>query len=196
MMPLFLCGISLVFFPILSDTHYLAGLLPNMFFSAFLTVFNIRFISTVQHLTENDYLGRVLSIVYSVATLLMPVGTILFSVVNITDSVRVLGIIGVALAILSMRLKKFTLWVSRYSREELIWTQARHCGILIILAANPCPYAPWAVGLLNPGGPLLNLTGTVAQFRRSRWFLQAAYAPTQVFSADQNHRNQLEPNFP
>mgnify|MGYP002536272631 FL=1 len=109
MMPLFLCGISLVFFPILSDTHYLAGLLPNMFFSAFLTVFNIRFISTVQHLTENDYLGRVLSIVYSVATLLMPVGTILFSVLNITDSVRVLGIIGVALAILSMRLKKFTL---------------------------------------------------------------------------------------
>ena len=80
-----------------------------MFFSAFLTVFNIRFISTVQHLTENDYLGRVLSIVYSVATLLMPVGTILFSVLNITDSVRVLGIIGVALAILSMRLKKFTL---------------------------------------------------------------------------------------
>jgi hypothetical protein len=44
------------------------------------------------------------------------------------------------------------------------------------LIALHCPNSTRAVGLLNPGVPLLNLSGTDAQSRRSRRFREAAYA--------------------
>ena len=50
-------------------------------FSLFLSIFNIQFFSIVQRDVDNEFLGRVFGIIFSVAILFMPLGTVFFSVV-------------------------------------------------------------------------------------------------------------------
>lgn len=49
-------------------------------FNAMLTLYNIQFISLIQTDVEERFLGRVFSVVFTVAVLFMPLGTVLFSV--------------------------------------------------------------------------------------------------------------------
>lgn len=47
-------------------------------FSLFLSIFNIQFFSIVQRDVDNEFLGRVFGIIFTVAILFMPVGTGIF----------------------------------------------------------------------------------------------------------------------
>lgn len=70
-------------------------------FSLFLTIFNIQFFSIVQRDVDNDFLGRVFGIIFTVAILFMPIGTGFFSVILSTNGLFNFSVIGVAVTILS-----------------------------------------------------------------------------------------------
>ena len=80
-------GFVLILEPLLALTAnvYLC-LIPFALFGISLTAFNIQFMSYVQVAVDENYLGRVFSIIFTVAVLFMPVGSFLFSAfVNTTD---------------------------------------------------------------------------------------------------------------
>ncbi|EAD8348984.1 MFS transporter [Listeria monocytogenes] len=74
---------------ILSTTSFLYNIFPNLvflsiapaFFNLFLTIFNIQFFSFIQKDVSNEYLGRVFGIIFTVAILFMPLGTIVFTMI-------------------------------------------------------------------------------------------------------------------
>lgn len=76
---LFLLGISIasITFLELLDLIYLK-LFPYLFIGGFLTLFNIHFFSIVQKVTSNEYIGRVYSVIFTIAILFMPLGSIVF----------------------------------------------------------------------------------------------------------------------
>lgn len=71
-------------------------------FSLFLSIFNIQFFSIVQRDVDNEFLGRVFGIIFTVAILFMPVGTGFFSVVLNPNNTFNLFIIGVSITVLSL----------------------------------------------------------------------------------------------
>ena len=71
-------------------------------FSLFLSIFNIQFFSIVQRDVDNEFLGRVFGIIFTVAILFMPVGTGFFSVVLNPNNTFNLFIIGVSITMLSL----------------------------------------------------------------------------------------------
>ncbi len=77
---LFGTGFVLVLEPVFSlfGIAYLC-LIPFALFGVFLTAFNIQFMSYVQVAVDEKYLGRVFSIIFTVAVLFMPLGSIVFS---------------------------------------------------------------------------------------------------------------------
>lgn len=77
---LFGVGFVLVLEPVLALTgNYVLCLIPFLLFGVTLTAFNIQFMSYVQVAVDENYLGRVFSIIFTVAVLFMPVGSFLFS---------------------------------------------------------------------------------------------------------------------
>ena len=83
-------------------------------FSLFLSIFNIQFFSIVQRDVDNEFLGRVLGIIFTVAILFMPLGTVFFSVVLNPNNTFNLFIIGVSITILSLI---FSTLLKRYDRN-------------------------------------------------------------------------------
>ena len=83
-------------------------------FSLFLSIFNIQFFSIVQRDVDNEFLGRVFGIIFSVAILFMPLGTVFFSVVLNPNNTFNLFIIGVSITILSLI---FSTLLKRYDRN-------------------------------------------------------------------------------
>ena len=83
-------------------------------FSLFLSIFNIQFFSIVQRDVDNEFLGRVFGIIFSVAILFMPLGTVFFSVVLNPNNTFNLFIIGVSITILSLI---FSTLLKRYDRS-------------------------------------------------------------------------------
>lgn len=83
-------------------------------FSLFLSIFNIQFFSIVQRDVENEFLGRVFGIIFTVAILFMPLGTVFFSVVLNPNNTFNLFIIGVSITILSLI---FSTLLKRYDRN-------------------------------------------------------------------------------
>ncbi|MBF0778640.1 MFS transporter [Streptococcus cuniculi] len=71
-------------------------------FSLFLSIFNIQFFSIVQRDVDNEFLGRVFGIIFTVAILFMPVGTGVFSVVLDPNNTFNFFIIGISVTILSL----------------------------------------------------------------------------------------------
>lgn len=71
-------------------------------FSLFLSIFNIQFFSIVQRDVDNEFLGRVFGIIFSVAILFMPLGTVFFSVVLNPNNTFNIFIIGVSITVLSL----------------------------------------------------------------------------------------------
>ena len=71
-------------------------------FSLFLSIFNIQFFSIVQRDVDNEFLGRVFGIIFTVAILFMPVGTGFFSVVLNPNDTFNLFIIGISITMLSL----------------------------------------------------------------------------------------------
>lgn len=71
-------------------------------FSLFLSIFNIQFFSIVQRDVDNEFLGRVFGIIFTVAILFMPIGTGFFSVLLNPNNTFNFFIIGVSITILSL----------------------------------------------------------------------------------------------
>lgn len=83
-------------------------------FSLFLSIFNIQFFSIVQRDVDNEFLGRVFGIIFTVAILFMPLGTVFFSVVLNPNNTFNLFIIGVSITIFSLI---FSTLLKRYDRS-------------------------------------------------------------------------------
>ena len=71
-------------------------------FSLFLSIFNIQFFSIVQRDVDNEFLGRVFGIIFTVASLFMPVGTGIFSMILDPQNVFNFLIIGISITLLSL----------------------------------------------------------------------------------------------
>ena len=84
-------------------------------FSLFLSIFNIQFFSIVQRDVDNEFLGRVFGIIFSVAILFMPLGTVFFSVVLNPNNTFNIFIIGVSITVLSLI---FSTLLKRYDRKK------------------------------------------------------------------------------
>ena len=83
-------------------------------FSLFLSIFNIQFFSIVQRDVDNEFLGRVFGIIFTVAILFMPLGTVFFSVVLNPNNTFNIFIIGVSITVLSLI---FSTLLKRYDRS-------------------------------------------------------------------------------
>lgn len=89
--------------PLYSVFHngFILAISPALF-SLFLSIFNIQFFSIVQRDVDNEFLGRVFGIIFTVAILFMPVGIGFFSVVLNPTNTFNLFIIGVFITMLSL----------------------------------------------------------------------------------------------
>lgn len=98
-----LTGGALFLPPMLDFTQNLwVCILPFALFGAMLTMYNINFMSYVQIHVDDNYLGRVFSVIFTVAVLFMPLGSFVFSFVNITNSISGFWIIGGGIVVLSV----------------------------------------------------------------------------------------------
>lgn len=92
--------LSTPFYSIFHNVIVLA--LSPALFSLFLSIFNIQFFSIVQRDVDNEFLGRVFGIIFTIAILFMPVGTGFFSVVLNPNNTFNLLIIGGSITVLSL----------------------------------------------------------------------------------------------
>ncbi len=69
-------------------------LIPFLLSGTALTVFNIQFMSYVQLRADEAYLGRVFSIIFTVAVLFMPVGSFVFSFLLDTTNPAGFAVVG------------------------------------------------------------------------------------------------------
>ncbi|MEE1303613.1 MAG: MFS transporter [Agathobacter sp.] len=91
-------GAPLVILPLVASTHNLyLCLLPFAISGAMLTCFNIQFMSHVQVSVAEEYLGRVFSIIFTVAVLCMPLGSFVFAAVLDVKSITSFVVVGVGI---------------------------------------------------------------------------------------------------
>ncbi|MDH2925326.1 sugar phosphate permease [Nicoletella semolina] len=99
-----LSGLSIVFFylSLVMMNNLLFSALFILLYSIFLVMFNVMLFSSIQKEVSDEYIGRVFSIIFTVATLFMPIGTFIFSHLFLpTSSVQYL-IIGIGVSIVSI----------------------------------------------------------------------------------------------
>ena len=95
-------GASLMLEPLAALTgSAVVCLVPFLLSAAALTVFNIQFMSYVQLRADQAYLGRVFSIIFTVAVLFMPVGSFVFSFLLDTSSPAGFAVVGGGILLLS-----------------------------------------------------------------------------------------------
>ena len=98
-----LTGLPLLIIPISKSTENIAiCLLPFFMFGIFLTMFNINFMTCVQTCVNEDYLGRVFSVIFTVATMFMPAGSFVFSSIMKTPSITSFTNVGMGIVFLSL----------------------------------------------------------------------------------------------
>lgn len=96
-------GISLVLPPLVKESRNLMLCLTPFFcFGITLTMYNINFMSYVQIHVDENYLGRIFSIIFTVAVMFMPIGSFVFSSIQIIDSVNGFQLVGTGIIILSI----------------------------------------------------------------------------------------------
>ena len=104
MMFLALSGLMLMLAPPLYFTFHdliILAFSPALF-SLFLSIFNIQFFSIVQRDVDNEFLGRVFGIIFTVAILFMPIGTGIFSMILNPSNTFNFLIIGTSVTLLSL----------------------------------------------------------------------------------------------
>lgn len=104
---LVLCGLSIVLLPLqdaVFKNAYLS-LVPFALMGGFLTMFNIQFFTIVQKSVDSEYVGRVYSVIFTIAILFMPVGSIVFGFILNPANLLVMLICGIGV-ILSVVLYK------------------------------------------------------------------------------------------
>lgn len=118
-MIILLCGTggTLLLPALIGDmTNLVVCLLPFFAFGLLLTMYNINFMSYVQENVTEEYLGRVFSIIFTVAVIFMPFGSLFFTKLDIVKSVRGFSIPGtgiVVLATISSFIRKIHMRVSK-----------------------------------------------------------------------------------
>lgn len=96
-------GVTLILPPFASMTkNLMICLVPFLLFGTMLTMYNINFMSYIQIHVAEDYLGRVFSVIFTVAVMFMPIGSFVYSYLNITSSINGFGIVGIGIIILSI----------------------------------------------------------------------------------------------
>ncbi|MFR5608484.1 MAG: MFS transporter [Lachnospiraceae bacterium] len=96
-------GITLVFESIIMDSkNLIICLLPFLCFGISLTIFNIQFTTYIQVFVNEDYLGRVFSIIYTVAVVFMPLGSLVFSLICDVKNIKSFGYVGGGITILAI----------------------------------------------------------------------------------------------
>lgn len=73
-----------------------------LFYSLFETIFNIHFFSQVQKRVANEYMGRVISSIYTLAILFMPLGTLTMTLIKSSISAYSFIVIGFAVFLLAL----------------------------------------------------------------------------------------------
>ena len=104
---IFLCGLSIALLPLqdaVFKNAYLS-LVPFALMGGFLTMFNIQFFTIVQKSVDSEYVGRVYSVIFTIAILFMPVGSIVFGFILNPANLLVMLISGLGV-ILSVVLYK------------------------------------------------------------------------------------------
>lgn len=100
---LMITGISTISFPIFSfNRNIFISLIPFVLFSIALTMFNINFMSFVQMNVNERYLGRVFSVIFTIAVAFMPVGSFFFSKFCDITNINSFYIIGIGILSLSV----------------------------------------------------------------------------------------------
>ncbi|MBR5355488.1 MAG: MFS transporter [Lachnospiraceae bacterium] len=96
-------GASLLLVPLvnISSNQFLC-LLPIVLFGVTLTIFNINLMSYVQVNVAEEFLGRVFSVIFTVAVMFMPLGSWFFSIFNFTENVNSFAIVGAGIVVLSL----------------------------------------------------------------------------------------------
>ena len=95
-------GAAIILLPVLSPVgSEIVLLIPFVIFSIALTMFNINFMTYVQTNVEEHFLGRVFSVIFTVAVAFMPIGTFFFSSICDITTDRSFYIIGLGIVILS-----------------------------------------------------------------------------------------------
>lgn len=110
-------GLALALAPILyfySHNQIIVSLSPALF-NLLLTIFNIQFFSIVQREVDNEFLGRVFGIVFTVAVLFMPIGTWIFSIILQAKNSLNFLFVGLMIAALSVL---FALLLKKYAVEN------------------------------------------------------------------------------
>lgn len=79
----------------------LALCIPIVLFELFLSMFNINMMSYVQMTIADEYLGRVFSVIFTVAILFVPLGTIFFSIVFNVANIYNFAILGVLVILIT-----------------------------------------------------------------------------------------------
>lgn len=74
----------------------------NLLFEGFLTIFNIHFFSQVQLRVAKAYMGRVISTIFTIAILFMPLGTLTMTLLPVALSVTSFMVLGSAIFLMSM----------------------------------------------------------------------------------------------
>lgn len=100
---LFLLGIAIFIIPLLDSFVYLYfNLIPYFCVGGFLTIFNIQFFSLVQKVTDSEYIGRVYSVIFTIAILFMPIGNILFGCILSTSNLIGMAISGCGVILITV----------------------------------------------------------------------------------------------
>ncbi|EME8168463.1 MFS transporter, partial [Enterococcus faecium] len=106
---LILSGLAIVLLPIqdaLVKNAYLS-LVPLALIGGFLTMFNIQFFTIVQKSVDSEYVGRVYSVIFTIAILFMPVGSLLFGLIFNSRNLFVVLISGIGIIITVLLYKVF-----------------------------------------------------------------------------------------
>lgn len=100
---LFIVGIFIVLIPIMKYTSSMVlSLFPFLGCSVAMTIFNIQFISFIQYSVNENYAGRVFSIIFTVAALFMPIGSFAFSFFTLSSEIKSFFIIGIGIILIAL----------------------------------------------------------------------------------------------
>ena len=98
-------GVGLVLLPVLGEIMPLnlawSIYLPFILVGGFLALFNISFYTYIQYICDNKYLGRVFSVIFTVAILFMPLGSFIFGQVMSINNLSCFVVAGVGIFILN-----------------------------------------------------------------------------------------------
>ncbi|WP_421381758.1 MFS transporter [Bacillus salacetis] len=100
-LPYFLLLTGITLLPVFITVNQIVFIVCIFAYGFFITLFNISFISYIQLNSDENYLGRIFSVVFTVAILCMPFGNFFFGWLYSYTSENTLSIIGISVVILS-----------------------------------------------------------------------------------------------